>query len=1029
MAGTIIAAAVLGVGASAIAVTALGFAINLVISSVISKVFAAKQDAGGYQQSPNPGNTQQVPPATDNKLSVVYGTSYVGGTIVDLSISRTNQNLFYIFSLSEVTGQEATGSFDAFSFGNIYWGGKRCIFDTTDRTRVIALLDESNNQQDTSVDGKLFFYLYSNGVNGGYNTTQTAIQVMQDPDLVYQWDATKQFYGACFAICKIVYSQSANLTGLQTTRFQIINSRTNPGACLLDYLVSERYGCGIPLTQIDTANLIAWDAYNSEPLTYTDYQGQTQVLPKRFTFNGSLDTNQVCLANAQAMADSADAIIKYNEILGLWGVVIQQPNYTIALDLDDSNITSALQISYADISSTFNIIEVKFPDQSYKDSFNSATFDLANINPSLLYANEPTNKQTVTLSYVNNDVVAQLIANRMLESARSDLFISCDMTFEGMQLEAGDIVSLTNGNYGFNAKLFRVMRSQVKFGGDGQITTSLSLQEFEPAAWDDRNITQFTPAPNSGIASATTFGTLQPPQVMNVNVLPPNPNFQLLIQASSSGLINYAEVYYATVASPSSAQMIFLGTTVVSPAGNPYAPNSFLPNITVDTLNPGNYYFFSRMVNSLASSSFSAASGVLAWRPTNWNFQSRYLVIAYSTSPIGATGFAQNPLNATYFGIMNVDSPNFSNDPTQYEWYLANPPFGVSNYLIFNTTVGNRRLGLAVSLADYVDGGGRFIPLNIAYDVSLWSALPSGVNAIDLDARSGQLTISGTTVTGTGEISILNTQDGRLVGSLKQFLDFGQGITQRTVTVSTLTVDIYGRIVGFQSPDAFYFTKTYFVATSGQTVFAVTRSSRYIVGQVFVYKNGVLLDPSEYTDATASVTLSVGAVTGDQIAITSVSTLPAGSSTGSPAFTSNVVAVINATNIVVSGFTLRSGFELLYLNGVLLTDQDYDIFDQTITNFSAPISGFLTVIQWNASNLGTPIGNALTQTFNGNAGQFSFTFSLNSAAFHAFLSGVLLTFNSDYLIGTGFFSLVNNPNVAIVVTGQSFSSAGAALTT
>jgi len=90
MAGTIIAAAVLGVGASAIAVTALGFAINLVISSVISKVFAPKQDAGGYQQSPNPGNTQQVPPATDNKLmSCTAQAMSVARLLTYLSPART----------------------------------------------------------------------------------------------------------------------------------------------------------------------------------------------------------------------------------------------------------------------------------------------------------------------------------------------------------------------------------------------------------------------------------------------------------------------------------------------------------------------------------------------------------------------------------------------------------------------------------------------------------------------------------------------------------------------------------------------------------------------------------------------------------------------------------------------------------------------------------------------------------------------------------------------------------------------------
>jgi len=58
----------------------LAFAINMVISSVISSVFAPDTPTANQQAQPNPGNRQQAPPAGDNKLPVVYGTAFVGGT-------------------------------------------------------------------------------------------------------------------------------------------------------------------------------------------------------------------------------------------------------------------------------------------------------------------------------------------------------------------------------------------------------------------------------------------------------------------------------------------------------------------------------------------------------------------------------------------------------------------------------------------------------------------------------------------------------------------------------------------------------------------------------------------------------------------------------------------------------------------------------------------------------------------------------------------------------------------------------------
>jgi hypothetical protein len=121
------------IGASAATITAmgigyyaLGFALNMIIASVISKaLFSPNQPSFDGQtagSSPNLGNRQQIPPATDNKLAVVYGSAYVGGTIIDLSISNDNQNLYYVMALSEVTGTEAGQTTSTFTFGNIYFG-------------------------------------------------------------------------------------------------------------------------------------------------------------------------------------------------------------------------------------------------------------------------------------------------------------------------------------------------------------------------------------------------------------------------------------------------------------------------------------------------------------------------------------------------------------------------------------------------------------------------------------------------------------------------------------------------------------------------------------------------------------------------------------------------------------------------------------------------------------------------------------------------------------------------------------------
>jgi hypothetical protein len=367
---------------------------------------------------------------------------------------------------------------------------------------------------------------------------------MQADDLTYKWNSSKLMTNCAFAIIKLKYSQSRNLVGLNGTNFEITNTRSAPGDCFLDYLTSTRYGASIPLASIDTTSLTALNSYSNAPIGYTTYTGGSSTI-SRFAFNGQLDTAQKIMKNIQSMADCCDCLVKYNEITGLWGVIVQSPIYTVAMDINDSNMIGPIVVSPIDISNSFNIIEVKFPDGSQQDSFNAATFDLAELNPSLMFPNEPVNKQSVSLYLTNNNVTAQYIANRMLEAAREDLQLQCEINYIGLELEAGDIVTVTNTNYGWSAKLFRILKVIEKFGDNGTVTASLSLSEYNPAIYDDYDVTQFTPADNSGLSSPTTFGLVYPPVITAQFPSITNPAFTLRIQTSSAGISEYANIYYS----------------------------------------------------------------------------------------------------------------------------------------------------------------------------------------------------------------------------------------------------------------------------------------------------------------------------------------------------------------------------------------------------------------------------------------------------------------------------------------------------
>jgi hypothetical protein len=1030
-AGSIIVTYLAGAAFAATATgIAIAFAVNMVVSAIISKAFfSPNQPGGGAGSSPDVGNRQQVPPATDNKLPVVYGEAWVGGTIVDLSITENNQELYYVLAISEVTNTPSSAP-DTITFGDIYWGGKKATF-SSDGFTVASLTDESSGVVDTTVDGKIAIYLYSNGSNTPFNSSQSAISVMQASDLTYKWDSTKLMSNTAFAIIKLTYSQTANIRGIEQTRFQIFNSRSETGAVFYDYLTNTRYGGAIPLTQIDNSSLSALTAYSNQSFSYTDSNGNPATQP-RFRFNGVIDANRSIMDNLQDIASCCDCLIKYNEITAQWGVIVQQPTYTVAMDINDSNMVSAISISPIDLAGSYNIIECKFPDNSVQDSFNTATFDLAEIAPSLLFPNEPVNKMSISLPLVNNDVQAQYIATRLLKSAREDLQVQASINYVGIQLEAGDIVTVTNANYGWTAKPFRISKVIEQFADDGAVIAKLTLSEFNATVYDDVSITQFQPAPNTGISDPTFFGTVPAPTITSQQPNSANPSFNVSVTTASSGITQYAEVWYSAFATPTSSQRIFAGTTAIQSSGNPYSINTVMPDVTLNNIPAGSWYFFSRMVNSLASSSFSPASTVFVWKPTTAQYGQRWMVIAYADNATGTSGFTTSPRNKAYYGLANATTSSPILNPAQYTWYEANPSFGTDNYLLFSNRTG-RRFSFATGTATFV-ANNSFVPSDTAiYDQSVWSALVDGTNFIDLDRRTGQLTETGTTSQGlnSGEISVTNDASGRLKASLApvpalQALSGGAGTY--TATVAKLTIDIYGRVLGFEPPDEFDYTTSQFNATSGQTVFTVTRASDYLIDNCFVFQNGVLLDESEYTDtggSTGTVTLAVGADLGDIITIISMKSVNL--VTGSyNSFSRETVDLVSASEYTASGFTLVSGYEFLFLNGMVVVDQDYDIVGQTIQNFPDLVTGKLTIIQWSNSNLNIPNGTPINVAINTVIGQDTYPFSFIADALNIYQNGVLLDADTDYTSGFGEYTLSEVPfDTNQILLQQTFNRTGA----
>ena len=1107
MVGSMIVAALAGVTQAAVAAsafyTAAAFAVNFAVSSILSRAFAPS--SGGSQAIDN-GVRQQVPPSSTNSIPIVYGDAYCGGRFIDAVLSTDAKTMYYVMVVSHIS---PNGQF-TFDQSDMYWGDRKIGFDGTDLTKVVSLTDGAGGV-DEKVSGNLYIAMYTStqaGVISSTNGASLPNVFMGGSDIPTEtrWPSSnRQMNGLAFAIIKLNYNQAAETTSMQTVTFkarQYLNgaSAAKPGDVWYDYITNDLYGGAMASDIVNAASATALNAYADGLIPYTE-NGVPLTQP-RYRINGVVDTGQSCLENINAIMIACDSWNQYNAALGQWSVVINKAEST-ALAFNDSNIIGEIRVSAYDITSSVNQIEAEFPSKQNRDQSDFVYYETP---AGLLYPNEPINKSSIQLSMVNDSVQAQYLASRVLEQAREDLIVNISTAYTGIQVDAGDVISITNSSYGWTAKLFRVMKVSEISLPDGNLGATFELNEYNAEVYDDRDITKYTPAPNTDLPDPANFGDLIAPIVVSSFPSAPVPSFNVQPYVGSAGFVTYAEVWYSAFSNPTASQIYLGGTTSIPSNGVPLSVGQPLPTVEVQ-IPAGNWYLFYRLVNPVATSQYSPASALFNWRPTTFQYVERYLAVRYADNATGTSGFSTNPRNKTYYGLQNSVTANASTNPADYTWYAGN--FSTSNYLLYANRT-NRKFSFAVGNASFNNLGGAFVPTETSvYDSSVWGALEDGSNFIDLDLRTGQLTKAGTTAVSSadGLLNVTNNTSGSMVVSLERFLNFGGGVYSKTFNAATLTVDIFGRVVGFTQPDDFFYTESVFVATAGQTTFSVT----HVVGNILVFRDGVLQDTSNYSETTTTVVLANACAAGEIVTVynmraistdqyyenlnviivsstansitysapafqiinagdllcfaaaqpqpadtpttytvqsvnTTTKTIVfttniAGASTGFGAFRSRAAGStyrpfsrytvdLTAANLYEPPeFTIRNGFEMIYVNGTQLSEIDYDLSGNEIGGFPSSVTGKMTFIMFSENNFGVPASNVTNTVAYSISGALSYVFPNNPLAMEVYANGALLAQGTglDYTANPSGYNLVQafNNNFTLL-NQQTFARIGPA---
>ena len=657
------------------AAVATQMAVTFAISVVASRIFAPN-----VPQAQQNNVRQQVPPDPTAGIPLVYGDAYTGGRFCDAVLTSDQKTMYYVMVISNISpnGQFIYNLPTPGTASNFYYQDQIITFDSLYPAMVSTLTDGAGNV--TPFANQLYIYMYTSSSTGTItpiNTTlmpSDVISAANGAPSGQEWPTTgRQMNGLAFAIVQLVYNQNApGTTALQPVTFYVshyLNSAgcAKPGDVWYDYITNPVYGGAVDPSFVSSASATALNTYSDQLISYTPSGGGT-ASQSRYRFNGVLDTGQTVLANIDLMMICCDCWQGYQAATGYWQVVINQ-SISPSFAFDDNNIVGSITVGELDITQMVNQIEAKFNDSTNRDQAGYVNLQTP---ANLVYQNEPVNKFTVSYDLINNSVTAQYLANRTLEQNRLDLIVSFSTNYTGIQVNAGDVVTVTNSYYGWTNQQFRVMQVKEASLPDGTLGAAFQLIAYDANVYATADITQYHPTPNSGLASPIYFSALAAPTISAHRETASIPSFDVQVYVPMVGRVTTGTLFYTTVSTPSASDW---STWVTSTTSNnqQVANNSYY--VFSDLVLPSATYYFAYTVgNDKTTSTLSPISTGFTWAPTGMSGASGYSGASgssgYSGSSgaSGSSGVSANKYATAYLYQWSTTTPSNPSGSSTYTW-------------------------------------------------------------------------------------------------------------------------------------------------------------------------------------------------------------------------------------------------------------------------------------------------------------------------------------------------------------------------
>lgn len=759
---------------AAISSSSIGSAIvRIIVAYGVSRLIN-KSTGNQNQQQVDSGIRLQLQPDTTNPIPLLYGSAYYSGNITDAQLTNSNKTMWVCLTLSEHTATNRLSDnspVDTF-IDNVYFDNQLVTFKSDGIT--VDYVTNTDGTVDTSARDLVKIYLYKNGSNNP-TLPSSFLSGGTLPGAAHTlfpgWDSSWTMSNLTFALVRIDYNRDKGITGIPTLKFKVSNTLYKPGDALYDYMTNTVSGAALPVSQIDTASLVALNDYADDDISFYNEDTQTtQTLSDRYQINGIINPQQNVLANMQELANSCGVYINYDIATGKWGTIIDRDNSAV-YHFDDSNVIGGIDISATSLDNMYNSVEVSFPSRLIQDQTDTIYITLPN---EYRNANEPDHKLSIRLSMLNEPVQARELGYLALYQSRLDRVVTFTTDYSKISVAAGDVITLTNSVYGFVNQEFRVVRVKEVESDSGSILIEIVAQEYDATLYTAGGQARRPRTPTASI-NLPSKGVIATPNAPLVTTANNNRQPSILLTGTvPSGVIDRFEFWYSTDNWTTS----FLLHEEKNSNGSPF--NSGVTILArISTLQSGTYKFKVRAGNEQSFSNYSESSTELTWAPvqtTDAVTASTSFSVSDLLPVLGAGALAYFAYKALYPDLVKA----LSNTQLGQLLGIEDPDAAAlaKDKLAQEATAFRIVTAGGVQMTPEVDNSLTFIAGN-----GIQIAVTEGTHDIKISATGGE---------GSGFTSVIVAEDTINSVDVSNNLTFvaGSGIKLTTSTVSgSITID------------------------------------------------------------------------------------------------------------------------------------------------------------------------------------------------------------------------------------------------